>query len=295
MKEFSETLHGGYAQTFEITRVLANERSEFQHILLFENPVFGRVLVLDGIVQITERDEHTYSEMLAHPPVFEHGQVERVMIAGGGDGAVAEEVLKHASVRIVDLVDIDRRVVDLARKHLRSVHRDVFTDSRLHVHFEDAARFLDAHWDRYDLIIADRPDPVGAAESLFAGAFYEKVAKALRGAGIAVFQSGVPFFQGDELREVCRNMRMVWSGVSTYLVVTPTYTGGPMAITRGCEVPLDKQRMDAAIRRAVSANCSTKTYTSDVHRAAYALPAWLREIAEDVQSGLATCPDEVAT
>ena len=281
MMEFSETLHGGYAQTFEVARVLADERSRFQHILLFENPVFGRVLVLDGIVQITERDEHTYSEMLVHPAVFEHGRVERVMIVGGGDGAVAEEVLKHAAVRTVDLVDVDRRVVELAREYLRSVHGDAFTDSRLHVHFEDATRFLNAHRDRYDLIIADRPDPVGAAESLFAEAFYDKVANALRGAGIAVFQSGVPFFQADELRDVCRNMRTVWSGVSTYLVVTPTYTGGLMAITRGSEVPLDNQQMDAAIRRAVSAKCATRTYTPDVHRAAYALPAWLREIAED--------------
>lgn len=279
-REFAETLHAGYTQTFAMTRVLADERSDFQHIQLFENPAFGRVLALDGIVQITERDEHTYSEMMAHPPIYEHGRVERVMIAGGGDGAVAEEVLKHPSVRTVDLVDIDRRVVELAREFLGSVHGDAFADSRLRVHFDDAARFLETRRDTYDLIIADRPDPVGAATSLFSESFYRTVAAALRGTGIAVFQSGVPFFQEDELRDVCRGMRSVWAGVATYLAVTPTYTGGLMAITRGCRVPLSGSALDAAVERCRRDPPSTRTYTPDVHRAAYALPAWMRAITD---------------
>lgn len=279
-REFAETLHAGYAQIFAVSRVLADEQSAFQHIQLFENPAFGRVLALDGIVQITEHDEHTYSEMMVHPPVYEHGDVERVMIAGGGDGAVAEEVLKHPSVRVVDLVDIDRRVVELAREFLGAVHGKAFEDSRLRVHFDDASCFLDRHQGTYDLIIADRPDPVGAAETLFAESFYQRVAAALRGAGIAVFQSGVPFFQEDELRDVCRKMRSVWGEVSTYLAVTPTYTGGLMAITRGSSRPVTQPILDAALERGRRDLLRTQTYTPDVHRAAYALPAWIRAITD---------------
>ncbi len=278
MQEFAETLHPGYTQAFTVKRMLADERSEFQHIQLFDNPVFGRILVLDGIVQITERDEHTYSEMMVHPAMFEHGRVETVMIAGGGDGAVAEEVLKHASVQHVDLVEIDPRVVELARQFLPSVHGAAFSDPRLHLHFADASRFLDMHPRRYDLIISDRPDPVGPAERLFSESYYRKAAAALQEHGIAVFQSGVPFFQHDEYQDTCRKMRSVWGEVVTYLTVTPTYTGGLMAITRGSTQPLTAHDLDAAVERARAACPATRTYTPDVHRAAYALPAWIERL-----------------
>ncbi len=276
MHEFAETLHAGYTQTFSVTRVLADEHSAFQHIQLFENPVFGRVLALDGIVQLTERDEHTYSEMMAHPPVYEHGRVRRVLIVGGGDGAVAEEILKHGSVEAVDLVDIDPRVVELAREFLGSIHGNAFADPRLQVHAADAAQFLEARREAYDLIISDRPDPIGPARSLFTESFYRTTAAALRAAGVAVFQSGVPFFQHDELRDVCRHMRTAWAGVATYLTVTPTYTGGPMAITRGSRMPLSESRLDDAVERARRNPVPTRTYSPDLHRSAYALPVWMR-------------------
>ncbi len=278
MHEFTETLHAGYTQAFSITRVLADEHSEFQHIQLFENPVFGRVLALDGIIQITERDEHTYSEMMVHPPVYEHGRVRRVLIAGGGDGAVAEEVLKHRSVQSVDLVEIDPRVIELSREFLGSVHGDVFADPRLRLHTEDAAHFLETRPDTYDLIIADRPDPVGAARSLFTQSFYRTTADALREAGIAIFQSGVPFFQADEFRAVCRHMRTVWAGVAAYVTATPTYTGGLMTLTRGSRTPLSESDLEAALERARRDAVPTATYAPDVHRAAYALPVWLHQL-----------------
>lgn len=276
---FEERLYEGHSQRLAVDRVLAEERSEFQDILLFENGAFGRVLALDGIVQITERDEAPYSEMLVHPPAFEHGAIRRALIVGGGDGAVAEELLKHASVEGIDLVDIDRRVVELSREHLRSVHRGAFEDPRLAVHFEDAFAFLGGAEPAYDLVIADRPDPVGPGARLFEEEFYRRTAAALAPGGIAVFQSGAPFFQADELRDVVRRMRAVWPEVATYLTVVPTYGGGYFALTRGGGAPVTDGLLRKAGERARAAGIETRHYTPAVHRAAYALPPWLAGIA----------------
>lgn len=277
---FEEQLHEGHSQRLSVDRVIADERSEFQHIFVFENGAFGRVLALDGIVQITERDEAPYSEMLVHPPAFEHGAVRRALIVGGGDGAVAEELLKHRSVEAVDLVDIDRRVVELAREHLRSVHLGAFEDPRLAVHFRDAFEFLGGGGSAYDLVIADRPDPVGPGARLFEEEFYRRTAAVLAPGGIAVFQSGAPFFQADELRDVVRGMRAVWPEVAAYLTVVPTYGGGYFALTRGAGSPVTGALLREAAARARAAGIETRHYTPEVHRAAYALPPWLAGIID---------------
>jgi spermidine synthase len=231
---FVETLYKGYSQSFELKGPpLVDERSAFQHILIFDTPLNGRVMVLDGNVQITERDECAYSEMLTHVPMLEHGAVERVMIVGGGDGAIAEEVLKHAAVREVELVDIDGRVIELCRQHFASISGPAFADPRLKVHAVDAFPFLkeERAAARYDLVIADRPDPVGPAGVLFAEEFYRLVERALRPGGVAVFQNGVPFYQPDELADTHRLFRRLFAHHGVYLSVVPTYVGGFMALT----------------------------------------------------------------
>ncbi len=275
---FAELLHEGHAQSFSVRRVLVDEQSKYQRIFLFENDAFGRVLALDGIVQITERDEASYSEMLVHPPVFEHGAIRCAMIAGGGDGAVAKEILKHDSIETVDLVDIDPRVVENAREHLGNIHEGAFENSRLSIHAQDAFSFLEECEGRYDLIIADRPDPVGPAAQLFGSEFYRRVASALRKSGIATFQTGAPFFQAEELREAVARMRTVWSSVATYLTVTPTYTGGFFALTRGSNVPLTTERMEEAMTRARTSEIITNHYTPELHRASYAHPKWIADL-----------------
>lgn len=275
---FEERLYRGHSQVLAVDRVLVDERSEFQHIFVFENEAFGRVLALEGIVQITERDEAPYSEMLVHPPAFEHGAVRRALVVGGGDGAVAEELLKHG-VEAVDLVEIDRCVVEVSREHLRSVHGGAFEDPRLTVHFQDAFEFLGGGGRSYDLVIADRPDPVGPGVRLFEEEFYRRVAGAMAPEGIAVFQSGSPFFQAGELRDVVRRMRPVWPEPALYLTVVPTYGGGYFALTRGSEKALTDSLLMEASERAAKGAVETRHYTPSVHRAAYVLPPWLARTA----------------
>src|SRR6266478_7525346 len=128
---FRERLHKGYAQSMELTDVIAEERSRYQQIKIFETVANGRVMVLDDIVQITTRDESAYAEMLTHLPLFEHGRASRVMIVGGGDLSIADEALKHKTVKEVVLVDIDGRVVELCREHFGAINATAFKDKRL--------------------------------------------------------------------------------------------------------------------------------------------------------------------
>src|SRR5215467_9075992 len=164
-----ERLHKGYAQTMDVTKVLADEKSRYQHIRIFDTVANGRVMTLDDIVQITSRDESAYADMLTHLPMLEHGKGERVMIVGGGDLSIADEALKHKSVKEVVLVDIDDRVVELCREHFGIINAKAFKDKRLTIEIADAFEYLGrpAAKGRFDLIVADRPDPVGPGKALF--------------------------------------------------------------------------------------------------------------------------------
>src|SRR5271154_3414143 len=126
-----ERLHKGYAQTMDVTQVLADENSRYQHIRIFDTVANGRGMTLDDIVQITSRDESAYADMLTHLPMLEHGRVERVMIVGGGDLSIADEALKHKGVKEVVLVDIDGRVVELCKQHFPDINAKASKDKRL--------------------------------------------------------------------------------------------------------------------------------------------------------------------
>src|ERR1700679_3155332 len=131
LPEVKERLHKGYAQAMEVTAILADQQSQFQHIRIFDTVANGRVMTLDDIVQITARDESAYAEMLTHLPLFEHGAATRVMIVGGGDLSIAEEALKHKSVKEVVLVEIDERVIELCLEHFPEINAKAFKDKRL--------------------------------------------------------------------------------------------------------------------------------------------------------------------
>lgn len=282
---FIEGLHGGYFQGFQIDgEMLVDEHSDFQHIQIFDTNENGRILVLDGIVQLSTRDEDSYSEMLTHPPMFEHGNVRQVAIVGGGDLAVAEEALKHSSVDCVELAEIDGRVVELCREYFVDLNESAFADSRLNINILDAAKFLQEpnQKGRFDLIVSDRPDPVGPAEILFSDQFYLTVSDALSDNGIAVFQTGAPFFQADELKDTCRQLRNVFPHSGVYLTVTPTYTGGFMALTWASKgLALGQEKTLAQISdRHTDANVKTTYYNPKIHKAAYALPNWIQDLTK---------------
>ena len=283
LSSVKERLHKGYAQTMDVTRVLADEKSRYQHIRIFDTVANGRVMTLDDIVQITSRDESAYADMLTHLPMLEHGRVERVLIVGGGDLSIAEEALKHASVNEVVLADIDGRVIELCKTHFGSINAKAFRDKRLTLEVADAFEYLGRTQsrNRFDLIIADRPDSVGPGKALFGETFYDRIRGALKRGGYATFQTGVPFYQPWEITEALEDLARFFPRSGLYLSVVPTYIGGFMALswaTKGGQrlgTPAGIRKAKAAYKRL---KLKTDYYNPEIHAGAFALPNWIKKL-----------------
>ncbi|HEX4117380.1 MAG TPA: polyamine aminopropyltransferase [Rhizomicrobium sp.] len=283
LSSVKERLHKGYAQTMDVTRVLVDEKSRYQRIRIFDTIANGRVMTLDDIVQITSRDESAYADMLTHLPMLEHGKVEQVMIVGGGDLSIAEEALKHPSVKELVLVDIDGRVIELCKKHFRSINAKAFRDKRLTLEVADAFEYLGRKQsrNRFDLIIADRPDPVGPGKALFGETFYDRIRGALKKGGYATFQTGVPFYQPWEITEALQDLARFFPHSGLYLSVVPTYIGGFMALSWASKggkplgTPAGIRKAKAAYKRL---KLKTDYYNPEIHAAAFALPNWIKKL-----------------
>ncbi|HEX7724926.1 MAG TPA: polyamine aminopropyltransferase [Rhizomicrobium sp.] len=282
---FKERLHKGYAQVMELSgKPLADEKSRYQHIKIFDTPSNGRVMTLDDIVQITTRDESAYAEMLTHLPLLEHGKAERVMIVGGGDLSIADEALKHKGVKEVVLVDIDGRVIELCRQHFGEINAKAFKDKRLKLEVADAFEYLGRKEskNRFDLIVADRPDPVGPGKALFGEIFYDRVRNALKPGGFATFQTGVPFYQPWEITEALNELAEFFPSSGLYLTVVPTYIGGFMALSWAGKGKSAKLGTPAGIKKAAAAfkkaKLKTDYYNPAVHAASFALPEWIKRL-----------------
>lgn len=282
-KSFKERLHKGYAQVLELKGApLAEEKSRYQRIEIFDTVANGRVLVLDDIVQLTTRDESAYAEMLTHLPMLEHGRAERVMIVGGGDLSIAEEALKHARVKEVVLVDIDARVVELCKAYFAEINANAFKDKRLKIEIADAFEYLGRPEStaRFDLIVADRPDPVGPGKALFGETFYGRIKRALKPGGFAAFQTGVPFYQPREITDALKELAQFFPQSGLYLTVVPSYIGGFMALSwagkgKRLGTPSGIARARAAFKRS---KIKTDYYNPGIHAAAFALPEWIERL-----------------
>ena len=283
-KTFTETLHAGYAQTMTLKGdVLVDEQSPFQNVKFFDTERNGRVLVLDGNVQTTTRDHAAYSEMLTHLPIFEHGKVRTVLIVGGGDLAIAAEALKHKGVTKVVLAEIDPVVIERSRELFASINKKAFKDKRMDIQVVDAFDYLARPETKgaFDLVIADRPDPIGPGAILFADDFYKRIKAALRPGGFAVFQTGVPFYQPEELTDTLKQLRRLFAAAGTYLTVVPTYIGGFMALTwvsADGAVLGDTKKASRIARAFAASGVKTDYYTPAIHQAAFALPAWIAKL-----------------
>ncbi len=278
----NETLYPNWGQRFRILRELARVRSEYQDIQVIETASHGRVLVLDGAVQITEADEFVYQEMLAHVPLLAHGAARRVLIIGAGDGGVLRRVLQHRTVEQAVMVEIDGEVIRLSREHLPGIGGDAWTDPRARVIVGDGiAHVADAAPGSYDVIIVDSTDPVGVGEALFTEAFYADCARALSPAGLVVNQSGVPFMQPEELRVTSLRRAQAFRFVSAYVAAVPTYVGGLMTLGIAAKTPgLDRIAAEEIRGRAARAGIlgQTRYWTPDIHAGAFNLPPYIAEL-----------------
>lgn len=277
----NETLYPDWGQRFLVKRELARVQSDFQDIMVFESTSHGRVMLLDGVVQITERDEFVYQEMLTHVPLLAHGAAKRVLIIGAGDGGVLRRVLQHRNVEKAVMVEIDGEVIRLAKEFMPSIAGDAWNDPRAEVIVGDGIDYVrQAASGSFDVVIVDSTDPIGVGEVLFTDEFYANAARLLSERGLIVNQCGVPFMQADELRET--NIRRAKSFPDTwaYVAAVPTYVGGFMTLGWAAKDASLREVDVATIRaRAEAAGIlgQTRYWTPEIHAGAFALPPYIAE------------------
>ena len=277
----NETLYDAWGQRFLVKRDLAQVRSDFQDIVIFESHTHGRVMLLDGVVQITEADEFVYQEMIAHVPLLAHGAAARVLIIGAGDGGVLRRVLQHRSVAHAVMVEIDGEVIRLAREFLPGIGGAAWTDPRAEVIVGDGIEYTRRAADAaFDVVIVNSTDPIGVGEALFTDDFYANAARILAPGGLIVNQCGVPFMQAEELRETSARRARFFPFVGAYVAAVPTYVGGFMTLGFAASAPgLDAVPKETIRRRAENSGIlgTTKYWSPDIHEAAFRLPPYIAQ------------------
>jgi spermidine synthase len=277
----NETLYDFWGQRFRVVRELARAQSAFQDIMIFESASHGRVMLLDGVVQITERDEFVYQEMLTHIPLLAHGDAKRVLIIGAGDGGVLRRVLMHRNVERAVMVEIDGEVIRLCREHMPSIGGDAWDDPRADVIVGDGIDYVrQGAPGSFDAIVVDSTDPIGVGEVLFTDEFYANAARLLSAGGLIVNQCGVPFMQAQELRETSERRARHFPHVGAYVAAVPTYVGGFMTLGFAAKQPgLDAIPRATIESRARAADIlgRTRYWTPAIHEAAFFLPPYIAE------------------
>jgi spermidine synthase len=273
----------GFRMRFAAQKIVFQGQGDLQSLVLFENKRFGRMLMLDGATQVTTADEFIYSEMMSHVPILAHGKAEEVLIIGGGDCLIAEEVLKHHTVRRCVQVEIDKAVLDFSKEYFLEWNRPFFEDRRIDSVIADGLHYVadkDNHG-RFDVIIVDSTDPQGPGAVLFSRQFYEDAKRCLKPGGVMVTQNGVPFFQPDELVGTLSIWKGLFADPGAYVAAIPTYVGGHMTMGFATDdKALRAVPLTCLEQRFASAKLETRYYTPEVHKAAFALPRFVRDLAE---------------
>jgi spermidine synthase len=281
----------GFRMTFQVDKVLYELQTEHQHLVLFEQPFFGKMLMLDGATQISKKDEFIYQEMMSHVPLFAHGHARDVLIIGGGDCGIAEEVLKHTAVKRLVQVEIDPKVIEFAKEHFPEFTKPVFADKRFESVIDDGAKYVAktaaktavktaAKTDRrFDAIIVDSTDPQGPGKVLFSEKFYANCRRCLNTGGVLVTQNGVPFFQARELISSIAKFRKLFADASCYVAAIPTYIGGHMAMGFASDDKRLRQHTAKTIaqRYRKAGGFKTMYWTPEVHVAAFAQPRFIAD------------------
>ncbi len=259
---------------FRVKRVLFSEKSPFQHVEILETAGMGRMLLNDGIIMITERDEFVYHEMIAHVPLFTHPGAERVLVIGGGDGGTAREVLRHRGVKACRMVEIDEMVVDACRKFIPQT-AGCLDDPRLELTIADAVKFVAETDERFDVVLVDSTDPIGPAKPLFEEDFYRSLRRVLNEGGVVVSQGESPFYEGEAQKMLLGTLNKVFDHAHIYNFTNMTYPGGLWSFTFASDGPCPMRDLDP--ERVARSGIDFKYYSPEVHRAAFALPQFMRD------------------
>ncbi|MBB6283050.1 polyamine aminopropyltransferase [Geobacillus subterraneus] len=271
---FTEKQTEHFGITARIIRTLHTEQTPFQKLDMVETAEFGNMLILDGMVMTTQKDEFVYHEMVAHVPLFTHPNPENVLVVGGGDGGVIREVLKHPSVKKATLVEIDGKVIEYSKKYLPEIAGQL-DDPRVEVKVDDGFMHIAQSENEYDVIMVDSTEPVGPAVNLFTKGFYAGIAKALKEDGIFVAQTDNPWFKADLIRTVYRDVKEIFPVTRLYTANIPTYPSGLWTFTLG-----SKKYDPLAVSDDRFHDIDTKYYTKELHKACFVLPKFVADLVK---------------
>lgn len=260
-------------------RLLAETRSRWQHIEIFEHPLFGRLMRIDGCFMTSERDEFFYHEPMVHLPACAHPGVRRALVVGGGDGGTAKELLKLPSIKHVTLCEIDEEVIHMARQWLPAVHRGALDDPRLHLQLGDARQFMQDTDQRFDQIVLDLTDPFGPAALLYTVEFYQACRRILEPGGVLSLHLGSPIHLQESMARIHASLRAVFPIVRPYLQYVPLYgTLWCMAMASDTTDPatLTPDDVDRHLKGRNIADL--RLYNGQTHQALLAQPNFVREL-----------------
>jgi len=261
--------------SFKIDEVLFDETSPFQSVKVVRNSFFGNVMLLDDLVMLTEKDEFYYHDMLVHVPLLCAENPRDVLIIGGGDGGSVREALKHECVDRVVLCEIDKMVIDAAREFFPTL-ASCLDDERVEILVADGIEYVGAHKNEFDTICIDSTDPVGPAVGLFTPDFYWTVREALTMKGTMSAQTESPSWSLKEVAGIASNIRQGFGNAHVYTAPSPCYPSGMWSFTLGIKSDKDPATdFDIARAEIISRQC--RYYNTDIHKAAFCLPNFMRE------------------
>ncbi|ODV80194.1 spermine synthase [Suhomyces tanzawaensis NRRL Y-17324] len=276
--EVSDTMWPGQAMSLKVEKVLHAERSKYQDVLVFKSTDYGNVLVLDNCIQVTERDEFSYQEMIAHLALNSHPNPKKALVIGGGDGGVLREILKHESIEEAWLCDIDEAVIEVSKKYLPEMSKS-YNDPRTKIHIGDGFKFLAEYVNQFDVIITDSSDPEGPAESLFQKPYFELLKGALTEKGVISTQAESIWLHMPIISKLKQDCKQIFPVAEYGYTMIPTYPSGSIGFMVCSKDP------EAVVTKAARFDWSDdfvaknlKYYNKRIHEAAFVLPTWADHI-----------------
>lgn len=259
--------------TCKISKTLHTEQTPFQSMDVIDTEQFGRMLVLDGMVMTTIKDEFVYHEMISHVALNTHPNPENVLVIGGGDGGAIREIVKNPKVKKATLVEIDGRVIEISKQYLPEIAVALEGNPKVEVLVDDGIAHIQNKKGVYDVILVDSTEPIGPAEGLFALDFYRQISEALKEDGIMVAQTESPFFNNDLIQRVFKDISSVFPLTKLYLASIPTYPSGLWSFTMGSK-RWDPEQVD---ENSIP-ELNTKYYSAEIHKSVFKLPKFVRDL-----------------
>ncbi len=276
-EQHTETAHF----SIKIKNHVYSEKSKFQTLDIFDTYEFGRLFTLDGLIMLTQKDEFIYHDMIVHVPMAVNPDIKKVLVIGGGDGGTVRELTRYETIEKIDMVEIDKKVVDVSKKYLPFTASKL-SDHRVTLYFEDGIDFVVQCTDQYDLILVDSTDPIGPGEGLFKFEFYTNCKRILKENGILINQHESPYYTSyaNQMKKAHAKLNNIFPISRVYQAHIPTYPSGHWLFGFASK-NLDPIK-DAQLERWLDFGINTKYYNTELHKGCFALPSYVIELLESV-------------